>query len=71
MNQQTRLRNLYLAPMLDNEAISAVNNEINKLRQRMIDSAAEAHKNMRAVLSAEQVEMLQNFWSKREQAPGN
>jgi Spy/CpxP family protein refolding chaperone len=71
MNQQSKLRNLYLAPMLDNEAISAVNNEINKLRQRMIDSAAEAHKNMRAVLTAEQVEMLQSFWGKREQAPGN
>jgi Spy/CpxP family protein refolding chaperone len=71
INQQSKLRNLYLAPMLDNEAISAVNNEINKLRQRMIDSAAEAHKNMRAVLTAEQVEMLQNFWGKREQAPGN
>jgi len=71
MNQQSKLRNLYLAPMLDNEAISAVNNEINKLRQRMIDSAAEAHKNMRAVLTAEQVEMLQNFWGKREQPPGN
>jgi len=71
MNQQTRLRNLYLAPMLDNEAISAVNNEINKLRQRMIDSAAEAHKNMRAVLTAEQVETLQNFWAKRGQAPCN
>jgi Spy/CpxP family protein refolding chaperone len=71
MNQQSKLRNLYLAPMLDNEAISAVNSEINKLRQRMIDSAAEAHKNMRAVLTAEQVEMLQNFWGKREQTPGN
>ncbi|MCU0811880.1 MAG: Spy/CpxP family protein refolding chaperone [Thiobacillaceae bacterium] len=71
MNQQSKLRNLYLAPMLDNDAISAVNNEINSLRQRMLDSAAEAHKNMRAVLTAEQVEMLQNFWSKREQAPGN
>lgn len=71
MNQQSKLRNLYLAPMLDNEAISAVNNEINKLRQRMIDSAAEAHKNMRAVLTAEQVEMLQNFWGKRGEAPCN
>jgi Spy/CpxP family protein refolding chaperone len=71
MNQQSKLRNLYLAPMLDNDAISAVNNEINSLRQRMLDSAAEAHKNMRAVLTAEQVEMLQNFWSKREQSPGN
>jgi Spy/CpxP family protein refolding chaperone len=71
MNQQSKLRNLYLAPMLDNEAISAVNSEINKLRQRMIDSAAEAHKNMRAVLTAEQVEMLQNFWGKRGEAPCN
>jgi Spy/CpxP family protein refolding chaperone len=71
MNQQTRLRNLYLAPMLDNEAISAVNKEINKLRQRMLDTAAEAHKNMRAVLSAEQVETLQNLWGRRGQAPGN
>jgi Spy/CpxP family protein refolding chaperone len=71
MNQQSKLRNLYLAPMLDNEAISAVNTKINSLRQQMIDSAAEAHKNMRAVLSAEQVEMLQNFWGKRQQAPGN
>lgn len=71
MNQQSKLRNLYLAPMLDNEAISTVNTKINSLRQQMIDSAAEAHKNMRAVLSAEQVEMLQNFWGKRQQAPGN
>lgn len=72
MNQQTRLRNLYLAPMLDNEAISAVNSEINNLRQRMIDSAAEAHKNMRAVLTEEQVETLQNFWGKKkEEAPCN
>jgi len=71
MNQQSKLRNLYLAPMLDNEAISAVNNEINKLRQQMLDSAAEAHKNMRAVLTAEQVETLQNFWGKRGVAPGN
>ena len=71
MNQQTKIRNLYLAPMLDNEAISAVNNEINKLRQQMLDSAAEAHKNMRAVLTAEQVETLQNFWGKRGVAPGN
>jgi Spy/CpxP family protein refolding chaperone len=71
MNQQARLRDLYRAPMLDNEAISAVNTEINKLRQRMIDSAAEAHKNMRAVLTEEQVEMLQNFWGKRGEAPCN
>lgn len=71
MNQQTKLRNLYLAPILDNEAITAVNTKINGLRQQMIDTAAEAHKNMRSILTAEQVETLQNFWGKREQAPGN
>ena len=71
MNQQTTLRTLYMAPMLDNEAISAVNNEINKLRQRMVETGMEARKNMRAVLTEEQVETLQNFWGKRGEAPCN
>jgi Spy/CpxP family protein refolding chaperone len=70
LNQQATLRDLYLAPSRDNDAIVAASKEIDNLRQRMIDTATEAHKTMRAVLTAEQVEKLQNLWHRRG-APAN
>ncbi len=62
LTQQGRLRDLVTAPTLDSEALAATANTINGLRQRMLDSASEAHKNMRAVLTPEQLERLQALW---------
>lgn len=61
MTQQARLRDLVMAPTLDGEALAGTAKTINGLRQRMLDSVAEAHKNMRALLTPEQLEKLQNL----------
>ena len=53
MDQQAKLRDLSDSLQPDANAIEAANKEISNLRQRMIDTAVEAHKNMRAVLTPE------------------
>lgn len=58
MNQQARLRDLYLAPKHDDAAIDAAYKEFGKLHQSMYDSSAEAQKRMEAVLTKEQLEKL-------------
>jgi len=53
MDQQAKLRDLSGSLQPDNNAIEAANKELSSLRQRIIDTAVEAHKNMRAVLTQE------------------
>jgi len=53
MDQQAKLRDLNNALNPDQAAIEATAKEITNLRQRLIDTAMEAHKQMRAVIAEE------------------
>lgn len=53
INQQAKLRDLNNALNPDKDAIEATATEIGNLQQRMVDTAMEAHKQMRAVLTEE------------------
>jgi Spy/CpxP family protein refolding chaperone len=60
MDQQARLRDLYLAPKRDSAAIDAANKAMGTLHQQMYETSADAHKRMEAVLTKEQQEKLRS-----------
>ena len=64
MDQQAKLRDLYLAPKQDNAAIDAANKTIGKLHQQMYDTSVDAQKRMEAVLTKAQQEKLRSNWRK-------
>ena len=60
MDQQAKLRDLYMAPKRDDAAISEAYKHIGQLRQQMFDNAVNAQKRMDAILTKEQRERLRS-----------
>jgi Spy/CpxP family protein refolding chaperone len=54
MDDRAKLRDLYQAPQRDEAAIERTYQEMAGLRQRMVDTASDAHHRMDAVLTPEQ-----------------
>jgi Spy/CpxP family protein refolding chaperone len=67
MDQQAKLRDLYEAPQRDNAAIDSTYQAIEGMRQQMIDSSAEAHKRIEAVLTKKQLEQLRTLQNQQDQ----
>ena len=70
MDQQAKLRDLYLAPKRDSAAIDAAYKAFGKLQQRIYDTAVKAQKRMEEVLTKEQQEKMRTYW-RRGWAPNN
>ena len=62
MDEQARLRDLYLAPKQDEAAIKATYQALGKLHEQMFDISARAQERMDAVLTQEQREKLRRYW---------
>jgi Spy/CpxP family protein refolding chaperone len=62
MDLQAKLRDLYLAPKQDSNAISNVYKSIGQLQQKMYESAIDAQKRIDGVLTKEQHEKMRQFW---------
>ena len=58
MDQQAKLRDLYLAPRRDDAAIGDAYKRFGQMRQQMFDNAVNARKRVEAVLTKEQRERL-------------
>ncbi|MGA7180130.1 MAG: Spy/CpxP family protein refolding chaperone [Thiobacillaceae bacterium] len=54
MDDRAKLRDLYLAPQRDEAAIERTYQEMAGLRQKIVDTAMDAHRRMDAVLTPEQ-----------------
>ncbi|WP_325101035.1 Spy/CpxP family protein refolding chaperone [Paraburkholderia kururiensis] len=67
MDQQAKLRDLYDAPKRDAAAIDDAYKAIDGIRQKMIDSSADAHKRMQAVLTKAQLDKLRTFENQQEE----
>ncbi len=62
MDEQAKLRDLYLAPKQDEAAIKATYQALGKLHEQMFDISARAQEHMEAVLTKEQREKLRRYW---------
>lgn len=67
MDQQAKLRDLYEAPQRDNAAIDSAYKAIDSMRQQLIDSSADAHKKIEAVLTKKQLEQLRTLQKQQYQ----
>lgn len=67
MDQQAKLRDLYEAPQRDNAAIDSAYKAMDGMRHQLIDSSADAHKKIEAVLTKKLLEQLRTLQKQQDQ----